>query len=600
SHFDRREVIQAVAQDSTAGMRPAEVTAATNAALATDQVVDLGTEHRFAGPIYSTVEMIELEAKLLQIAERSQPNSRAVCDTARVERAIADRPTLSAEQQHMVRHLCRSGDGVLVVVGRAGTGKTFALDACRQAWTSCGVTVIGAALAARTAAGLQAGTGIPSTTVDQLLADLGRPGSQAVLPRGGVLVVDEAGMVGTRKLAAVVAAAERYHTKLVLVGDPRQLPEIEAGGAFAALAQASGVELTENRRQANTWERQALAQLRHGDVGHAVAVYREHGRITLAPTAEEARSRLVEDWWAARDPGRRDRAVMIALHQADVDELSARARDRLDAAGQLRGPELEAANNKRFAAGDEILTLRNDRRLGVTNGTRAQITRVDVENRSVTATTADGHQVTITGEYIDAGHLTHGYALTAHKAQGITVERALVLGTDRLYREAGYTSLSRATQRTDLYHVAPPQVAWQPRADPHAQLTANLSRSAAQTLATDHIGARNPDNRSDLTAIRDAALADPGQHLIDRLGPPPPAGREREMWAAAATAIDAYRNRYAIAGLDWLGPRPDQAAQVDRESHVEQIRAYEHAEALARQVERHIDLTVEPHLGIGR
>ncbi|HVA75379.1 MAG TPA: MobF family relaxase [Acidimicrobiales bacterium] len=604
SHFDRREVIQAVAQDSITGLRPSDVATATNAVLTTEQIINLGTEHRFAGPIYSTVEVVELEARLLDAAERAQANSRAICEPAKVERAITARPTLSAEQQRMVRHLCSAGDGVLVVVGRAGTGKTFALDACRQAWTASGITVVGAALAARTAAGLQAGTGIPSTTVDQLLSDLGRPGSQAALPRDGVLVVDEAGMVGTRKLAALAVAAERYHCTLVLVGDPRQLPEIEAGGAFAALAVRSGVELTENRRQVNTWEREALAQLRHGDVGKAVSVYREHGRITLAATAEEARTRLVDDWWATRNPGQRDRTAMIALHQVDVDELNARARSKLEAVGQLRGPELEAANTKRFAAGDEILTLRNDRRLGVTNGTRAQVTGVDVGNRSITARTTDGREVTITGEYIDAGHLTHGYALTAHKAQGVTVGRAFVLGSDRLYREAGYTSLSRATDQTDLYHVAPPQVGWHPRVDPHAQLTASLSRSAAQTLAIDQIGQLPPD-RETLTAIRDAALADPGQHLVDRLGPPPPAGREREMWAAAATAIDAYRDRYGITGPDCLGPRPetnrlDGATQFGRETQLEQTRAYEHAEALVRQTERHLEQTLETDLGLSR
>lgn len=593
SHFDRRDVIQAVAQDSSAGLRPPDVTTTTNSVLATDAIVALGTDHRFGGPIYSTAEILHLEAKLLEAVARAEAASRAVCGTDQVDRAIADRPTLSSEQEAMVRRVCSAGEGVVVVVGRAGTGKTFALDACRQAWTSSGITVIGAALAARTAAGLQAGTGIPSTTIDQLLADLNRPGSQAVFPRNGALVVDEAGMVGTRKLAALVNAAERYNTQLVLIGDPRQLPEVEAGGAFSALAERNPVVLSENRRQVNAWEREALAQLRHGDVARAVTVYRDNGRVTLAPTADEARTRLVEDWWAVRDAGRPERTTMIALHQVDIDELNARARSKLEASGHLRGPELRAANDKRFATGDEILTLRNDRRLGVTNGTRAQVTDVDTEKRSLTATTSDGRTVTITGDYIDAGHLTHGYALTAHKAQGITTERAFVLGTDRLYREAGYTSLSRATHQTDLYHVAPPQVAWQPAVDPHAQLTANLSRSAAQTLATEHLGPGD-DGRSRLAGIRDAALADPGQHLIDRLGPPPPAGRERDMWAAAATAIDAYRDRYAVSGADCIGLRPDPSHDPD------QTRAYEHAEALAREVERHHELTIDHDLGMSR
>lgn len=600
SYFDRRGVLQQVAGDHSAGIKPGQLAVAATDALTDGEVVRLGTEHPLAGPLYTTAELLRVEAQLLEGADRAAASGRGVCAQSHVETAIADRPSLSDEQQQMIRHVCSSPDGVIVVIGRAGTGKTYALDACRQAWAASGVTVIGAALAARTAAGLQADTGIPSTTVDQLLTDLARPGTQTTLPRRGVLVVDEAGMVGTRKLAALISAAERFATRVVLVGDPRQLPEIDAGGAFAALAQRGSVELTDNRRQVNTWERDALAQLRHGSVADAVSVYRDHGRITLAQTAEEARSRLVDDWWTSRDPADPDRTVMIALHQTDVDDLNNRARQHLQAAGGLQGPQLEVGS-KAFATGDEVVALRNDRRIGITNGTRAQITRVEPDDRSLTVETREGRTVTLPGEYVDAGHVTHGYALTAHKAQGITVAHAFVLGSDRMYREAGYTSLSRAVERNDLYHVAPPTVAWQPSVDPHASLTANLSRSAAQSLATDHAlspehanGQEHANGREHANAIRDAALADPGQHLVDRLGPPPPAGTQREMWAAAATAIEVYRERYDINSADCLGARPD------REAEVEQGRAHEHADALAHQVELQHDLGLDNDLGLDR
>src|SRR5580658_2564887 len=131
----------------------------------------------------------------------------------------------------MVSVLTGSGDGAQVVVGRAGAGKTFALDGARAVWEAAGHPVVGTALAARAAAELQAGAGIPSTTVDRLLADLERPGPTSGLAYRSVVVVDEAAMVGTRKLARLLTAAERAHAKVVLVGDPRQLPEIDAGGA---------------------------------------------------------------------------------------------------------------------------------------------------------------------------------------------------------------------------------------------------------------------------------------------------------------------------------------------------------------------------------
>ena len=99
-------------------------------------------------------------------------------------------------------------------------------------------------------------------------------------------------MVGTRKLARLLAVAERSGTKVVLVGDPRQLPEVEAGGAFAALTRVvPTVELADNRRQVEAWERHALAELRSGDVVRAVAAYAGHGRLTLAADAHSTRQR---------------------------------------------------------------------------------------------------------------------------------------------------------------------------------------------------------------------------------------------------------------------------------------------------------------------
>ena len=180
----------------------------------------------------------------------------AVADPDALPAALARRPSLAGEQRRMVAAVTSRGRGCNAWSGVAGAGKTFALDAARDAWETSGITVIGAALAARAAAELQAGSGIPSTTLDRLLLDAERPGPGGGLPYNGVVVVDEAAMVGTRKLDRLLTIAERSRTAVVLVGDPRQLPEIEAGGAFAALTGAvPTVELHVNRRQVEEWER---------------------------------------------------------------------------------------------------------------------------------------------------------------------------------------------------------------------------------------------------------------------------------------------------------------------------------------------------------
>jgi hypothetical protein len=351
----------------------------------------------------------------------------------------------------MVRRLTSSGAGVEVVVGKAGTGKTYALDAAREAWEASGTPATGVALAARAALELEASAGIRSTTLARLLTQLDDHRLGSPLEPGSVLVVDEAGMVGTRQLARLLDHAETQSVKVVLVGDPHQLPEIDAGGLFRALTtRLPAIELTDNRRQHHTWEQVALDELRHGDPDAALATYRQHGRIHAAATAEQVRQQLLDDWWAtARDdlPG----SVMIALRRSDVADLNHRARAAMLTAGRLTGPALHVGGHE-LRAGDRIVCLRNDRRVGVVNGTRGTITRIDPTTRTVEAVDDRGVQLTLPGGYLDAGHVTHGYAITGHKAQGLTCEHTYTLGTETLYREWGYVAMSRGRLTNQLYH----------------------------------------------------------------------------------------------------------------------------------------------------
>jgi hypothetical protein len=469
STFSRKDVLQAICDRLPGGADIGEVVALAKVFVVSDHVVPIGVPERLRtqdvlrrldGTVvpahldllrWTTPELLTTENRLIEGALNRTDERTGIAPPESVHAALIARPLLSHEQAAMVERLTRSGAGVEVVVGVAGSGKTFALGAAREAWVSSDHRVIGAALSARAAAELQDGSGIPSTTLARLLADLDRPDAGGLPPRC-VLVVDEAAMVGTRQLARLLEHAHAVGAKAVLVGDHHQLSEIDAGGAFAALSVLlDATKLTENRRQQQAWERDALAELRHGNPDVALAAYQAHDRIHQADTSEKMRGQLVGDWWAARQAG--GRHLMVASRRSDVDDLNCRARCLLYESGFL-GEDV-AIGERRFAVGDDILATRNDYRIPVLNGTRATIASIDRAAGRIEAVGTGGHRLVIPFGYAEAGHLTHGYATTLHKAQGATLDQTFVLADDTLHRERSYSGLSRGVEANDLYVAVP-------------------------------------------------------------------------------------------------------------------------------------------------
>ena len=442
STFERRDVVRALAEACPDGARRKALEAAADRLLASGEVRSLGATGPGGERKHTTEELLSLERRLVDTALERRDEEVAVVAEDRVRYALSGVPELSSEQRAMVRALATSGAGVEIVVGKAGAGKTVALAAARRAWESAGHRVLGTSLAARAAKGLQEGAGIESTTLARLLGGI-ETGAVA-LERTDVVVCDEAGMVGTRALARLLGAAESAGAKVVLVGDPRQLPEIEAGGAFGALGRALGaVELEENRRQQEAWERAALDELRDGRVVAGLEVLAERGRVVVAPDMGAARGLVVKRWAKAVAEG--EDAVMLAVNRRDVAALNETARRVLSDEGLL-GAEVATFGERPVAVGERVVCTRNDRSLGVVNGTRGVVVAAD--RRGVLLDTQDGPRW-LPAPYAET-HLDYGYALTVHKAQGTTVDTAVVLATDSLTREAGYVALSRARRETLL------------------------------------------------------------------------------------------------------------------------------------------------------
>lgn len=501
STFSRREAIQGYCAALRDGAPVDEVETLADAFLQTDEVVPVGSEpRRFRlsdSPIaagthearYTTREMLATERRVVDLAVGRQGAGAAVVSATSLGAALDDRPCLYPDQVAVVQRLTTSGAGVDVVVGWAGTGKTFALGAARDAWEREGWRVIGCALAARAAQELQAGSGIASTTLARLLRDLEDPDAGGLGQRA-VVVVDEAGMVGTRDLERLLTHASRYDAKVVLVGDDAQLPEITAGGAFRAMKERlAAAELTDVRRQPQDWERTVLRLVREGRAQEAVDVYQYRDRLFAARSAEETRTRLVDDWWASYRDG--DVSVMIAARRSDVAALNAEARERMSADGRLGAESIEFSGAS-FAVGDAVMTTHNDRRLGILNGTRGTVVSVDTVRRDVTVETDDSRRVTLPRAYVESGHLAHAYAITGHKSQGMTVDKAFVLADETLYREWGYVALSRGRVENRLYVLAGVDLDREDTggqvvrpSDPVPAVAHALGRSRAKELALD-------------------------------------------------------------------------------------------------------------------
>jgi conjugative relaxase-like TrwC/TraI family protein len=495
---------------------------------------------------WSTADLLAVEQRLVTAATGRTGEQAARVSHQAVRDVLAAHATAGPDQQAMVRDLCQGGQGVAVVVGRAGTGKTFALGMARHAWQLDGFRLLASAPTGIATMSLQ-GEGFEDVaTCDRLLGDLDR-GRERLDPRT-VLVIDEAGMLGSRKLGRLLEHAHQAQAKVVLVGDDRQLAPIDAGGGFRALRLRLGAsELTENRRQQQAWEREALELVRSGLVEEAVGAYRAHDRVVAADSKPAATLALLQDWWtafqqAAHDPA--NEVVVLAARRAEVDRLNTLCQELLATRGRL-GLERLQVEDRQVGVGDRVVCGHNAiAELGVANGTRGTVTALDPQARTLTVRLDghDGRTVILPRSYLDGRRqgernrrVDLAYATTGHRAQGLTRGRALVRLTGSEDVNWLYVQLSRARQDTRLYAVVGPEpqgdgeldLPDREQPDAHLQLAHVLSRTGSQTLAID------TSSSPDLQRLSTAELRAERDRLRRRLDQAP---RDRARELARATA----------------------------------------------------------------
>jgi conjugative relaxase-like TrwC/TraI family protein len=437
------------------GRDPAELDRVLDHITASRQVVPLIGIAGAREQAYTTAEVLAAEAAISRTVEHLAERPGPALDRRHVAAVVAgaerDRGhPLTPAQRHVVERLCCSGRAVSVVVGVAGSGKTTALGAATAALQAAGYRVLGTSTSGQAARTLAVEANVEARTFASLLWRLDR--GQVTLDDRTVVVADEAGMADDTNLARLALAAERARASLVLVGDHRQLAAVGPGGALAAVLDRRPdvvVVLDTNVRQRDAAERTALAELRDGSVPRAVAWYAQTGRIHTQPARVDTLVAMADAW--ATDHAAGHDTALLAWRRTDVDDLNRIARARWDTLGRLHGDDVLVDGGHRYAVGDRLVALAPNPEAGIV--TSEPLTVLQVSEEALTVRTSRGREVTLTGYGMDVEHVDYGYALTVHRAQGATYDRAHVLAAGG-GRELGYVALSRARDRTTIHATA--------------------------------------------------------------------------------------------------------------------------------------------------
>jgi conjugative relaxase-like TrwC/TraI family protein len=464
--FTRRDLLSHISSWFPEGATRADL---TNAA---DQVLEVAiergeaislTNHTPDGrwtlpdePRYTTRTQVDRERAVLNAVRRS---SRVQVDWEALDRAARVRELTSA-QTLAVQSLAHLDGRIVAVAGPGGSGKTYAIGAYAEGLHHAGHHVIGVAPTASAAQKLSQDLGAQWTgTIAMLTHHLDQRGE--TLPSGTVIICDEASMISTKDLARLAGIVEGADGKLILLGDPQQLPSIDSGGLFHRIVADGHGVVTDlagvNQRQRNDLDRNALHQLRTGGADRAVLGYTEAGRVHIGHDRVDTMSELVDAWWNdARTTGV-ESVRMLAARRYDVEGLNELARSRVRAEGLLSGPSLETRSGLSLQAGDRIVVRTNwYAHADLRNGQTGTVTTVDPGTGQLTfRRDHDRVEVVLPRRYVNQS-VDYGYAQTIHTAQGRTYERVHVYVDPTMTAEHGYTGLSRAKDETHLWMADPP------------------------------------------------------------------------------------------------------------------------------------------------
>jgi hypothetical protein len=488
SHFSLREFLfEALLEAPKWGLPPEAIPQAAAEYLASSaDIVALRTID--GKPHYTTRAILKQEARLLSQTTRLRRSSGPKANHHRVEKTLSRFPDLRPDQARAVRYLTRGKGRLRILCGKAGTGKTTTLRVARKIWLKQGYRVIGMTSTGKAAKVLESATDIQTETIHRRMADykadprwaarhrvkqfiralLGKPTYRHRKPKPvkidkrTIVVVDEAGMVNTRHMRMIMREVLQGGGTLVLLGDPTQLPPVEGAAPFQSICRRAGyTELTQICRQEDQWAREAVQLFSQGKPGKALRLYAAHRLVTVRDDRDEAMKALVFDWTAVGLTSPEQATVLVATNYesetasrlCQVKRLEAGC---LDARHSMEIRDEDPSKGINYVntvyVGDRVLFTHNDYRYRVENGAVGTVIALkpSLFRESIAVKLDDGRRVIIPAKKFP--HMRLGYAMTTHKAQGVTVPEVFVLAGGPMQNlPISYVQASRACRRTRFY-----------------------------------------------------------------------------------------------------------------------------------------------------
>jgi conjugative relaxase-like TrwC/TraI family protein len=498
-----------------------------------DVTVELGRDWRH-NELFTTRQVLETEQSLIELAKLLGSSNWAQVPDIDIEYHMNNQSIqLSDEQKFAVHGVCM-GSQLVVMQGSAGAGKSTLMHCIKDIYESMGKQVIGASIARAAAKNLENEADIEAFTIARLLNWLE---SKPPIAKGDVLIVDEAGQVGTFQLEKLMEFAKEMDFKIILVGEDKQLDAIEHGGVLRYISSPEIIGTTRVetiRRQNQSWDRQAVADFRDGYANQALNQYHKRGQLHFGIGDEATKTALIEAWTSFRNSQPGKHSMVIAQSWADVVELNNTMRVQLQLEGKLSNEDIlvkgvvsEREIDVLISIGERVRFTKNDYKRNYTNGDLGTVTKIQVMDDGDTwiRVMLDSGRETqfLASTYCNEdgrAYLTQAYAQTVYSAQGLTVDgNVFVYYSQNMDRAHSYVACSRHKDAAHIFVNEQELEADIPTDFKHAPrstalretLAKNMSRNLRPKLASEYLEQHQID---ELTKKLEQVLDKPAVELF--------------------------------------------------------------------------------------